>query len=127
MSTCGNCRSRLDESPQIAVSERKRCPQCGSTSRVIEAELRESVKIREMLRMKVKRPGFKRPIYEDVSGAELHRDSGRWRIVQRSVDQLKNWYYEKITDAETGAVMLECDEPLGEHQGHGVARSKKTS
>ena len=40
-----------------------------------------------------------------VSGDDLHRKSGRWSVVIRTFDRAKDWYYEHITDKETGQIL----------------------
>jgi hypothetical protein len=33
------------------------------------------------------------------------------------------WYFERITDLETGKVIHECSESLEKHTGHGTAKA----
>jgi hypothetical protein len=52
----------------------------------------------------------------------LFEKTGRLHLIDRSFDRIRDWYHERIADAETGDVVHECDEPLSEHRGHGSAR-----
>jgi len=45
---------------------------------------------------------------------------------ERIIDREKDLYFEKVKDKETGQVVHECDEPLGEHRWHGSARPPST-
>ena len=76
--------------------------------------------------MKHKRPGIKKPIYECVSGDDLHRDSGQWNKLTREIDRENNRYRELIVNPESGETIRECDEPLTEHFGRGSAKSKSS-
>ena len=100
------------------------CPHCGSRRRIIGAEVTESLTVREKWGMKHKRPGHKKPISESVTGDDLHRQSGQWNKLDRTIDRLNDRYTELITDPVTGTVIRSCDEPLSDHQGHGTAKRK---
>lgn len=119
---CGNCGRELDESPSLPVSERTPCPDCGSTSRQFAIAINETLELHSKLGMKGRRPGMKRPFVEQVSGHDLHRQSGRWMVLIRVIDRLNNWYHEIVKDPETGDVLHESSEPLSRHKGHGSAK-----
>lgn len=74
--------------------------------------------------MKHKRPSFKRPLYEKVSGDDLHRKTGLWSKIVRVVDRLNNRYREHTVDAKTGEVLRSVDEPLTDHIGRGTPKKK---
>jgi hypothetical protein len=74
--------------------------------------------------MKQKRPGHKKPIYESVSGDDLHRASGQWNKLTREIDRENNRYMELIINPETGQVLRHCDEPLTSHVDRGSAKPK---
>lgn len=78
-----------------------------------------------MLKLKHKVPGLKKPQAEIISGDDLHRDSGTWRILERVIDRGKKWYTETIKDRLTGEVIKHTSEPLDLHTEHGSAKYKK--
>jgi hypothetical protein len=49
---------------------------------------------------------------------------GKWSILVRTFDWLRDWYYEDIVDKETGRVIKHCEEKLIDHRGHGSAKKK---
>ncbi len=50
-----------------------------------------------------------------VVGDDFHRASGRWSVIVRTLDRLNNWYYERITDKETGQLLRQVEEKLTDH------------
>lgn len=122
---CGKCGKELEESLSLPVTERTPCPDCGSTSRQFAVAINETLKLHSKLSMKGRRPGMKRPFVEQVSGHDLHRESGRWMILVRVIDRLNNWYHEVIKDPETDEVVHESSESLSDHKVHGSAKKAK--
>lgn len=122
---CGGCGRKLDESASLPPSERLPCPSCGSTARAFSEQVEDKVTNRERLGFKVKCGGKRRPAVEGVSGADLHRKSGRWMHLTRLIDRKKDRYEEVVTDPETGEVIHECRERLSDHRGHGAARRRE--
>ena len=124
---CGACGASLNESPNVTPDQRKPCSQCGSLRRAFGVSAHEKLEFREQLRAKAKRPGMKRPLWESVSGDDLHRASGQWNKLERSIDrqQEPHWYTERITEPKTGQVIREVSEPLKKHQGRGSAKRKR--
>ena len=57
--------------------------------------------------IKHKRQGIKKPVYECVSGDDLHRVSGQWNKLTREIDRENNRYSELIVNPETGEVIRE--------------------
>jgi len=112
----------LNESPQLLPEQRPPCPACGSTTRNFTVEVHEQVTVREKLGLKHKRPGFKKPIYEEVSGDDLHRKTGLWSKLLRIIDRHNNRYKEEIVNSETGEVLRSVDHPLTDHIGRGSAK-----
>jgi hypothetical protein len=122
---CGTCKQQLDESANLPPEERLPCPSCGSTTRIFSVEIRETVTLRSKLGLKHKRPGFKKPIYEEVSGDDLHRKTGLWSRLLRVIDRQNNRYKEEIIESETGKVLRVIDEPLTDHTGRGSAKKSR--
>jgi hypothetical protein len=76
-----------------------------------------------MLSLKGRRPGLRRPFVELKTGQEWFRKLGRWHRLFRRIDHEADRYSERITDAETGEVVRELEEPLSEHRGRGSAKT----
>src|SRR5438309_8885806 len=92
---CGSCKADLDESPQLNPEDRSPCPICGAKSRILNVEIHDKLTLRTTLGLKHKRPGFKKPIYEEVGGDDLHRKSGLWSKLLRVIDRQNNRYKEE--------------------------------
>lgn len=123
---CADCLAVLDGEQNIPVEQRKPCRNCGSTARVFEVEIAETVTVREALGMKARHGIGGRPFYETKSGADLHRATGRWMQRDLVIDRENDRYVERVVDPETGEIVHVCEEPLSEHQGHGTAKKKSS-
>lgn len=119
---CGGCDSILLEPFQ--TDHREPCPECGATSRVFEMNVSDKLWFREMVGMKQKRPGEKKPIIESKSGDSLFKKTGEWNKLIRVIDRENDRYYELIKDQD-GNVIRHVDEPLSEHYGRGSAKLQK--
>jgi predicted nucleic acid-binding Zn-ribbon protein len=124
--TCSNCGEHLPKSSSLRPELREPCPNCGSTQWAFAKNLSGTVEFKSKRRMKARRQGFKKPFIEQVTGDDLHRNTGRWMKLTRVIDRLRDWYHEKVTDPETGRTVHECEEPLSKHQGHGGAKRPKS-
>lgn len=121
---CTECGAPLDEPPSLPTDQRKPCPNCGSMARTINVSVHETVTVRERIGMKARHGVSGKPYAESVSGADLHRGSGKWMHLERVIDREKDEYKEVVKDPETGAVVHKCEEPLSKHQDHGNAKYK---
>lgn len=121
---CADCGALIKEPGDLPIANREPCSVCGSTARNMTAAVNEVAKIREKIGMKQKRPGYKRPIFESVSGDDLHRASGQWNKLAREIDRENGRYKEVIVNPETGEVLRHCEEPLAAHVNRGYARPK---
>jgi hypothetical protein len=121
---CGSCGQQLEESPQLLPEQRTPCPTCGSTTRNFNVEIHETVTARTKLGLKHKRQGLRKPIYEEVSGEDLHRKTGLWSKLLRIIDRQNNRYKEEIINSETGEVLRTVDHPLTDHVDRGSAKKK---
>ncbi len=119
---CGSCKQQLGESSQLPPRERMPCPNCGATTRIFKMEAHVKVTPRVKSKLKHKRPGFKKPIYEQVSGDDLYRKTGLWSKLFRVIDRQNNRYKEEFINSETGEVLRSVDEPLARHVNRGSAR-----
>lgn len=120
---CGNCESPVLEDRN--EPDRQPCPECGSTRRIFNLAVADTIQFKQMLGMKISNPSFGGKGHvrvEQLAGDELHRKTRRWFKKERVIDRQNDRYYEKITDPETGQVIHHCDEPLTQHFGHGTAR-----
>lgn len=122
---CSRCNTVLNEDPSIQASQRIPCPSCGSISRRVEVFSSDSGRGMETVKLKARHQGKGEPFIEQVSGADLHRNSNEWTNIERIIDRENDIYMEVITDSKTGKIIHQCIEPLSEHQGHGSAKRKK--
>jgi len=109
---CQNCKRELNE-------DQKLCPYCGSVKRDIKVEIKEEVKVRASLRGRQKRKGFKKFMIEFLQGWFPSKNKSRFpdgvqkeRVINKESDR----YQEKVTDATTGAVVVNKDGKLSEHK-----------
>lgn len=123
--SCGKCKIPLDEDANIESKDRTPCPECGSNSRTFHVHIHESITFREKLGMKARHRGKGKPYLESISGDDLHRKSGKWMKLERTIDRENDKYHEVISDPSIGKIVHECEEPLSEHSGHGAAKNKK--
>ncbi|MCA9216800.1 MAG: DUF2934 domain-containing protein [Planctomycetales bacterium] len=119
---CRGCDSVLIEPLQAEV--REPCPECGATNREFILDAANKLFFHELLGMKQKRAGEKKPILETKNGDSLFRKTGEWHKLVRIIDRANDRYYEFITNAD-GEVVRHVDEPLSEHYGRGSAKSQK--
>lgn len=106
------------------------CPICGETARkaTVLVSVTASFSTGTIIKgfSQIKRPKksgkARKPFFEERNLNELYRKTGRMSRVYRVLDYLKNWYYEKITDRESGEVIREVAEPLSEHRNRGSAK-----
>lgn len=121
---CTECGAPLDESPSLPTDQREPCPNCGSMARTIHVSVHETLTVRERMGLKARHGESGKPCLESVSGADLHRKSGKWMHLERVIDREKDEYKEVVKDPDTGTVIHKCEEPLSKHQGHGTAKHK---
>ena len=122
--TCSNCGTALDEPTGIAVEDRQRCPNCGSTQRANHQKIEDTgIEIHDQLVVKASHPDSRKPFLESKRGDELYRKTGEWNKLERTIDRENDRYTEKITDSD-GNTIIEQDEPLSEHRGHGSAKKR---
>lgn len=124
---CAGCGTVLSQSPE--GQDRLPCPTCGSTVRAIEVSVTDNVECHDSLAFKQKRPGYKKPLAEGISGDQFFHKQSRWVKKERLIDRQAKRYREVVTDPVTGEIIHHCDEPLDKHTGHGSAKrrpSRKT-
>ena len=121
--SCNGCGASVPEPDR--VEDRKPCPSCGSTARTFAVTLTDKTEAHDSLATKARHGdvGTVKPYREAFSGFDYHRDTGEWRQVSRVVDREADRYTERIVDA-AGNVVLDVDESLSDHRGHGAARRR---
>ena len=122
---CGKCKLALKEDPHIQPDQRIPCPSCGSTARIFQVTIHDSIVMKSKLGMKAKHPGVKKPFIEEIIGDDLHRKTNKWMNLSRVYDRENDLYIETVTDPIAGEVVHQCIEPLSKHTGHGTAKYKK--
>ena len=121
---CADCGAEVDGSGDNP-EQRIPCDKCGSTKRIYNVSISETVVARDGIGVKAKRAGEKKPYIEDLAVPDYSRSLGKVVQRERVIDRDKDRYFEKITDYESGEVIHHCEEPLSQHQGHGNAKPKK--
>jgi hypothetical protein len=133
MIKCANCNGAINEPCGISEELRKPCPQCGSLGRHIEKSLHDTINLDDRLSKRFKHidpslTGKERVRLDEITGEQLNRGSGKWVQKEWWIDRDHNppWYYERITDIDTGEVLRICSQPLSEHRGRGSAKTEGT-
>lgn len=117
----------LDELPGLGVADRQPCSECGSLLRANQFFGASSLVPKGQNQQRA-RAGTKvrgKPTWVLVQGDDFHHDSGTWRRLYRLFDRRIHpaRYVERILDSEGNAV-VDQDEPLAAHQGHGSAKRR---
>ena len=94
-------------------------------SSALEISVDDTLRAYETIQTKGKREGESKPFREQISGDDYSHKNKKWIKKERVIDREKDYYFEKITDPETGDVLHYCEEPLSSHRGHGTAKFKK--
>ena len=102
--------------------ERKPCPNCGSLRRNIRLSVKETLGLSEYIGIKAKKPTSKhkknRADYEYEEGKKKGKDGRlvyKKSIKDREHTALPHSYIERVTDIETGEIIVDKDEKLSEH------------
>jgi hypothetical protein len=122
---CAGCGFQFEEGENN--HERKPCPQCNSTKRVINASIHAEIKVYDSLRGQAKSPNYtgkKKMRWDSFVGWVKSHSLGKMVKKSRTIDKDKNLYQETIIDPDIKEVIHHCEEPLDKHIGHGSAKSK---
>jgi hypothetical protein len=118
---CGDCQAYLvDETAWD--NERRPCPECGSVRRSISMHVSDELKIYEHFRSRQKQEGTSGYIHDQIVGDDYTKATGKFNKKVRIIDRKNDYYYESVTNSETGEVMHLRDEKLSEHYGRGSAK-----
>lgn len=93
---CGDCGRVLEERSDVAVHERRPCPDCGSSVRNTDAQLSETLTLHEKVRVKVKRSGKGGWILDTTGGDDYTHDLEAWGKRELTNDREKGVYREVI-------------------------------
>jgi hypothetical protein len=121
---CAGCSAIIDEDVNISIEQRAPSHNCGSTNRLFEVRIDETVTFRDALSVKARHGTGGQPFYEGKSGPDFHRATGRWMQRDLTVDRENDRFVEHVIDPNTGETIHSCEEPLSEHRGHGNAKKK---
>ena len=119
---CAECNAELFEDTTLALLP---CPNCGSLTRSLFATITETIRIADGYRTKQKRPGMKRPVVEQRNEPSFFVKDNEWHRRHMVIDRENDLYVEHITRMSTGEVILDKQEKLSEHLGHGDDKSRK--
>ena len=122
--TCSGCGLPVDPD-----GPREPCGNCGALGRRYSLNIHDRLGIRDGLRGKQKRPGFrvgknrKGVAVEFRNEVTTRGDNGERIRVQRTADRINDRYDEIISDPKTGEILREVHEPLGQHKCRGSAKA----
>jgi hypothetical protein len=82
--TCGECKTEINESPSLSLPDRQPYPNCGSLSRLKKLHIEREITPRSFLKLKGRGPTGGKPFLIVNVGAVLQRASGRRACLERS-------------------------------------------
>lgn len=122
---CQDCGTKLAKKYLTNDGTRVPCPKCGSMRRAYSVHVHETVKVRTSVGYELKRAGKNKFSVKATSGASFFRKTGDWHNLERVIDRENDKYKEKIVDEKSGEVLIDVEEPLSQHKGHGDAKHKR--
>lgn len=114
---CKDCGTYFESN-----EETSRCPNCGSASKIVLAQV--TIQLNIYMRWKMLGKKLGKRIFELISGYELFKKENRMVRKGRLIDKENNWYEEIVSDPDTGEIIHEAKEKLTDHYGHGSAKNK---
>lgn len=93
---CGRCKRVIDEPSTLAPELRSRCPDCGSTTRLIEAYLFGRLEVHDSLDVRKKTPGKGGWVFATSGGDDYTRDLDAWGTRGLTRDREHDVYREDI-------------------------------
>lgn len=133
MIKCTNCGKQINETTDLSIELRKPCPNCGFLGRSVDFTFNETIGLYDYFLKRFKQidpslSGKDKVRLDEINGVQLNKGSGKlvnkeWRINR---NHNPPWYYEEITDINTGEVLHLCSEPLSEHIARGSAKKEIT-
>lgn len=128
---CGHLLMEGDNSIGFSDEDREGiqpCKNCGKHGLKMVVQVSESIKVHEQARVKAKRPGQKKPIYDAKMGASQSIATGEWNQVEQIIDRTNTthdepWYTKRVVTKD-GEVLRNVSESLKNHTGRGDAKPK---
>jgi hypothetical protein len=108
--SCGDCGAFIAEPMTSDVTQRKPCPQCGSTLRAYKPEFIVNSQSLVRLEGKQKRPDFRKrggSILEFILGADRSSD-GTYASKYRLIYRLNDRYVERVV-TQDGSIAQDVD------------------
>ena len=87
-------------------------------------ELQDGLKLHEEIKLKMKKKGIPKPVFEMKKGDSFSETSKEWVERLYEIDR-ENYTYHEIVHTDDGRIIHEDYEPLSEHQKHGDAKKRK--
>ena len=125
---CLNCKLRLP-GEWLTEASTSPCPACGSVTRDIRVSIAEHFPVMPTmgLRAQLRDPSLphkKKLRHDQFLGIEARHDTGGLVHKTRVIDKHQNFYKEKVVDLESGEILVDKEEKLSQHQGHGSAKER---
>jgi hypothetical protein len=117
MKSCATYRCKI--CGHVSDERIQPCLICGNVGVIIETQLTETVKVRDAIKIRLKRTGCGKYLYEVVQGwfPNLINKNTEYGVVKvRIVDKLNDEYHETVTCLETESVIHNVHEPLSSHR-----------
>lgn len=96
---------------------------CGEGARVFDEQdeqIDDFLVLRDHMRMKGKYGAKGRPFFDAQVGSSFYFKDQEWYHLERIIDHDQNLSIEIITNCKAGEIIRKVEEPLSQHQGHGV-------
>lgn len=130
---CQHCGRLLMVSEDVGFSDQDReriqpCENCGERGLRMAVQFSESIAMRDHAKIKAKRPGEKKPVYDAKLGSSQPTATGEWNQVEQIMDRTnaihdEPWYTKRVVNKD-GEVLRDFSEPLKNHTGRGDAKPK---
>ena len=114
----------LEESPSAKAKERRPCPGCGSLTRHIYVNIKDTLVVSDDLAIKAKRVGQRKPFLEQKIGSDLHHATGTRRHRVMVVDRDRDRYKKVVTDRSRARNSIARKSPCPSTETGGARRRK---
>jgi len=103
---------------EVSHSHTGPCPECGKSGKDCKVSLSSTIGIRSSIKVRQKRKGFGKFIYESIHGWFPSGDNKFKKGVEiiRIIDKTKYEYHHTVKDIATGKVTHDEHEPLKNHK-----------
>lgn len=114
--TCAACGQVIAEPPDLPSNQRAPCPSCGSTKRLHQVGISESVGFHSALNVQASTPGRKGWIRRLLTGDFFSTFHGAWTKREFDIDKPNDSYREKLVHHD--GTVVESTAQLSDHRGH---------